>query len=90
MLFISGIASLVAAAIGPRNLWWALRSWAYRDPAANEPSDAAYDVERVVLILFAVFALVVGVSAFDDPSEGAAPEAFFVTEQPAQDAVWGV
>lgn len=31
----------------PRSQWWVLNAWAYRDPEANEPSDAGYGVMRV-------------------------------------------
>ncbi|MGH3730142.1 MAG: hypothetical protein ACRDTU_15540 [Micromonosporaceae bacterium] len=48
--------------ISPQSAWRTLRAWQYKNPEANEPSEAAYATERVVsgfalvvLILLGIF-----------------------------------
>ncbi|WP_020579875.1 DUF6199 family natural product biosynthesis protein [Actinopolymorpha alba] len=46
------------AVVAPRSQWRLLSSWQYRDPKANEPSDASYLVARVMGvggIIFGIF-----------------------------------
>jgi hypothetical protein len=57
---IAAIAAVLAlwAVVAPRSQWRAMQSWAFRNPEANEPSDAAYALTRlggvVVLVLLGV------------------------------------
>jgi hypothetical protein len=48
-------------AISPRSQWEVMQSWAFKNPEANEPSDAAFAVTRlaniVVLVLLVVAAV---------------------------------
>ena len=74
MLILIGLISLIAATIGPRRLWWSLQSRSYSDPEANEPSDAAFGVERFVLVAVAIVMLVIGLATVGDPAPGS-PEA---------------
>ncbi|WP_116214191.1 hypothetical protein [Streptomyces olivoreticuli] len=37
----------LVACINPRAIYWGGRAWQYRDPGANEPSPAAYAMQRV-------------------------------------------
>ena len=74
MLILIGLISLIAATIGPRRLWWSLQSWSYSDPEANEPSDAAFGVERFVLVAVSIVMLVFGLATVGDPAPGS-PEA---------------
>ncbi|MGW0980382.1 hypothetical protein ACWD33_06040 [Streptomyces xiamenensis] len=46
LLAVVGGAFALLAWVGPRKLYWALGAWIHRDPQANEPSDAAYTVQR--------------------------------------------
>jgi len=71
ILILVGVLG-VWGAISPRSQWNTLSAWQYRNPDANEPSDTAYAVTRVVNIvgligLVIMFALLiaggVGVSA---------------------------
>lgn len=39
--------------VGPRRLYWAVKANWYRDPAANEPSEGAYKVQRVAAFVSA-------------------------------------
>lgn len=58
------VIGLVAlwALISPRSVWWVLRSWAFRHPEANEPSDLAYGVSRIGGLVLLVLAVVLGVN----------------------------
>jgi hypothetical protein len=51
------VPGLLWGAISPRSQWRALSAWQYRNPDANEPSDAAYGLARfsniVALLVFA-------------------------------------
>ncbi|WP_046723917.1 hypothetical protein [Streptomyces xiamenensis] len=46
LLAVVGDAFALLTWVGPRQLYWAFGAWAHRDPQANEPSDAAYTVQR--------------------------------------------
>ena len=54
-LVVGGV--MVAA---PRGIWWATESWKFRNPEANEPSEAAYGMSRVGGVIFVIVALVLG------------------------------
>ncbi|WUH97929.1 hypothetical protein OHR68_31135 [Spirillospora sp. NBC_00431] len=53
------VLSLMAAVLGiaacrnQRKLWWRTQAWRYRDPRANEPSDAALAAGRVIKLVTA-------------------------------------
>lgn len=47
--------------VRPRRVWWALSSWRYRHPEANEPSDVAYGLQGVFGVLFGAALVGVGV-----------------------------
>jgi hypothetical protein len=55
--------------INPRSQWRALSAWQYRNPDANEPSDAAYGLSRVgsLIGLGAWGVLLVMLLSADDP-----------------------
>ncbi len=69
LLVIVGIAAVVGAGIllwgvvSPRQQWRALSGWTFRNPAANEPSDAAYGLRALGslfslgLLLFLAFSM---------------------------------
>ncbi|WP_049747885.1 DUF6199 family natural product biosynthesis protein [Mycolicibacterium goodii] len=42
LVLIVGIPGGLFILLRPRKLWWATESWKYRNPEANEPSDASY------------------------------------------------
>jgi hypothetical protein len=47
--------------LDPRSLWRITASWQYRNPKANEPSEAGYLVQRlagVVLLALTIFMIV--------------------------------
>lgn len=54
------VLMLLWSLISPRSQWRILKSWTYRNPEANEPSDAAYGLTRIgalvgLLVLFGGF-----------------------------------
>jgi hypothetical protein len=60
--FIVVMVMFLWAAISPKSMWWTLSAWRYRDPEANEPSDAAYLMSRIsgiVIVAGAAIAFVV-------------------------------
>ncbi|HEY3506141.1 MAG TPA: DUF6199 family natural product biosynthesis protein [Actinocatenispora sp.] len=60
VLVIAG--GLVVSVVAPRRVWWATVAWRYADPAANEPSDAAFTATRVVSVLALGIVAVVAIS----------------------------
>jgi hypothetical protein len=48
------VSMLLWTVIAPRHQWRALIAWRYRDPAANEPSDASYAVRRVTAAILVI------------------------------------
>lgn len=55
----------------PRAVWWALQSWKYRNPEANEPSDAAYAMSALSGLMVIVAVVIIAVLAWTrpDPSD---------------------
>lgn len=49
---LAALAGVSAAK--PRAVWWALNSWRYRDPEANEPSDTLLALEALAAGAFAI------------------------------------
>ncbi|MEU4046580.1 hypothetical protein ACK389_28950 [Streptomyces antibioticus] len=59
------LLALVLVGLGAadqRALWWRFQARRFRDPEANEPSDAAYPSQRVVA--FACAAFLVGLAVW--------------------------
>ncbi|MGA5131734.1 hypothetical protein ACPCTO_18195 [Streptomyces olivoreticuli] len=44
--WVLAAALFLVACVGPQAIYWGSRAWQYRDPKANEPSAAAYAVQR--------------------------------------------
>jgi hypothetical protein len=56
--------AVVMAGLGcadQRSLYWNFTAWTFRDPAANEPSDAAFAVRRVSLFVVAAGGVGMGI-----------------------------
>ena len=51
IIFFAVAVLAVWGAISPRSQWNTLSAWQYRNPDANEPSDAAYALTRVVNVI---------------------------------------
>lgn len=60
LMMVVGVAVGALMAAAPKGIWWATTAWKFRDPEANEPSDAAYGLTRVAGVLLAIFALLFG------------------------------
>lgn len=52
----------------PDKLWWATESWKYKNPEANEPSEAAYGMSSLTGILVIVVSVIVALLAFTNGS----------------------
>lgn len=63
MILFIVVALLLLAAVSPRRVWWALSAWQYRNPEANEPSDALYAGKRFGCIVLAIVFGVLGFNA---------------------------
>ncbi|WP_051571052.1 DUF6199 family natural product biosynthesis protein [Cryptosporangium arvum] len=59
------VALALWAVIAPRQQWWLLTAWRYRDPDANEPSDLAYHLTRAAGVGTIVVVLVLGWQLID-------------------------
>jgi hypothetical protein len=70
VLWVTAGFLVLLGVVGPKRLYWGAQAWQYKHPEANEPSDASYDVSRVVTWVLAglmtVFAIGVSVSAGRD------------------------
>ena len=74
VLVVAMVLILLWAAISPESMWSTTSAWQYRDPEANEPSDAAYAVQRVGAVLgLVLIAILVLVVVNRDPPKPAAP-----------------
>ncbi|TDC60809.1 hypothetical protein E1200_29835 [Actinomadura sp. GC306] len=58
MCFLLAAVFFALGCMDQRKLYWKLTSWQYRRPEANEPSDAAYALNRFGMFLGAVMMLV--------------------------------
>lgn len=62
IILLIGIPIGLLMVLKPRALWWTLQSWKYKDPEANEPSDAAYTMSSlgggVVIVIVVIVALI--------------------------------
>ena len=61
--FLFPLPFLLWNIIDPRGMWEKLSSWQFRDPEANEPSDAAFDMQRLISLI-SLSVLVVGSLGF--------------------------
>ncbi|MDI2131593.1 hypothetical protein [Yinghuangia seranimata] len=43
-------------AVSSEDGWWETESWRYNDPAANQPSDTAFELSRIKVVAVAVVA----------------------------------
>ena len=57
--FLFPLPFLLWNIIDPRGMWEKLSSWQFRDPRANEPSDMAFDVQRLISFI-AIIVIAIG------------------------------
>ncbi|MFF3457918.1 hypothetical protein ACFYXH_27060 [Streptomyces sp. NPDC002730] len=70
VFFFLAAALFVALGLADqRKLYWKLSSWRYRNPEANEPSDTAYAIGRVVVFAAAGIMVFQGCSAMNFADE---------------------
>ncbi|SER55783.1 hypothetical protein SAMN04488583_5669 [Mycobacterium sp. 88mf] len=65
-MIVVGVLVGGVMAASPRRIWWATQSWKFRNPEANEPSDAAYGMTRAGGVFVILLALFLGVSIISD------------------------
>jgi hypothetical protein len=53
-MMVALIVWCVCGALWPREMWQRCYAWHYRDPLANEPSDASYRIQRFVSGMLAI------------------------------------
>ncbi len=67
LLWIMAILLLVLTVVDPRKLWYSTTAWQFKNPQANEPSEASFALGRVVsgvaALGFGIAALVATVGA---------------------------
>ncbi|OBB33336.1 hypothetical protein A5792_09265 [Mycolicibacterium peregrinum] len=91
-LIVVGVLVGGVMAAAPKRIWWATQSWKFRNPEANEPSDAAYGLTRAGGVFVILLALFVGWSVIhsdfqrknrsEAQAQQQAAEAAFVVPQP--------
>ena len=57
--FLFPLPFLLWNIIDPRGMWEKFSSWQFRDPRANEPSDMAFDVQRLISFI-AIIVIAIG------------------------------
>ena len=69
--FLFPLPFLLWNIIDPRGMWEKLSSWQFRDPEANEPSDAAFDVQRLISLISLSVLVVSALGLFSVAHRGA-------------------
>lgn len=90
MVFIV-VPLLIWQIVNPRSMWEATQSWRFRDPAANEPSDAAFAFSRAgaVVALGAFGFLIFSLLGVDDEADRSADSTPLSTYTPEADPTVG-
>lgn len=93
-IIVFGVAVGAVMAAAPKGIWWATEAWKFRNPEANEPSDASYAMTRFGGVALIIGALVFGAVFIRDArkqeaadrvkQEAALAEANFVVPPPEE------
>lgn len=75
LCLVIGIPIGLFLLLRPRKIWWALESWKYKNPEANEPSDAAYGMQALGGLGVIAAAIIFAVLAWSAESDRKAAEA---------------
>jgi hypothetical protein len=96
-VIVFGVAFGALMAAVPKGIWWATEAWKFRNPTANEPSDAAYAMTRLGGVALIIGAVVLGAVFIRDAraqaaadrlkQEAAQAEANFVVPPPERRGV---
>lgn len=63
LLWLMTVVMGLVAYFGPRRMYWSFDAWRYRNPEANEPSDAAYGLNGCVVWVVFGFLLIASIVA---------------------------
>jgi len=60
LFIVLGGLTLLMSLVSPRAMWRMFAAWKYRDPAANEPSDTYFALQRAGAVVSGIILIVVG------------------------------
>ncbi|WP_067843416.1 DUF6199 family natural product biosynthesis protein [Mycolicibacterium wolinskyi] len=75
LCLVIGIPIGLYLLLRPRKIWWALESWKYKNPEANEPSEAGYAMQALGGVGVIAAAIILAVLAWSTESDRKAAEA---------------
>lgn len=81
LCLVIGIPLGLFMLLRPRKIWWATESWKYKNPEANEPSEAAYGMQALGGLFVIVAAVILAGLAWSTERDKTAAE----TEQKKKD-----
>ena len=65
LVAVIAVPLLLLQILAPRGVWRATEAWKFRNPDANEPSDAAYAMSRIGAVFGLIGLIVAGVIFYD-------------------------
>lgn len=75
LCLVIGIPLGLFMLLRPKKIWWATESWKYKDPEANEPSEAGYGMQAIGGLFVIVAAIILAGLAWSTERDTAAAEA---------------
>ncbi|MHC9291457.1 DUF6199 family natural product biosynthesis protein [Mycobacterium sp. LTG2003] len=75
LCLVIGIPIGLYLLLRPRKIWWALESWKYKNPEANEPSEAGYAMQALGGVGVIAAAIIFAVLAWSTESDRKTAEA---------------
>lgn len=75
LCLVIGIPLGLFMLLRPKKIWWATESWKYKNPEANEPSEAAYGMQALGGLLVIVAAVILAGLAWSTERDKTAAEA---------------
>lgn len=75
LCLVIGIPIGLYLLLRPRKIWWALESWKYKNPEANEPSEAGYAMQALGGVGVIAAAIIFAILAWSTESDRKAAEA---------------
>lgn len=75
LCLVIGIPLGLFMLLRPRKIWWATESWKYKDPEANEPSEAGYGMQALGGLFVILAAVILAGLAWSTERDKVAAEA---------------